>query len=96
MSIVFLCDFSQLTPNMECQLIENTNTAATLDGSGTLQGHVIPLSSEAINSFSISDYFAWGGIELVFQLLIFGCVRSYMPMLSENIIDHNRASGLVI
>ncbi|HHR4952509.1 TPA: DUF350 domain-containing protein, partial [Salmonella enterica] len=35
-----------------------------------------------------------GGIALVIQLLIYGCVRLYMPTLSEKIINHNVAAGL--
>ncbi|MEA7548808.1 hypothetical protein ONK29_27000, partial [Salmonella enterica subsp. enterica serovar Anatum] len=51
----------------------------------------IPLSSAAINSVSIPDYFAWGGIALVIQLLIYGCVRLYMPTLSQN--THHSFNG---
>lgn len=49
---------------------QNNNTAASLAFSGTLLGYVIPLSSAAINAVSIPDYFAWGGIALVIQLLV--------------------------
>ncbi|KJU59619.1 inner membrane protein [Salmonella enterica subsp. enterica serovar Heidelberg str. 92-0138] len=86
--------YSKITPHNEWQLIKNNNTAASLAFSGTLLGYVIPLSSAAINSVSIPDYFAWGGIALVIQLLIYGCVRLYMPTLSEKIIHHNVAAGL--
>ncbi len=55
--------------------------------SGTLLGYVIPLSSAAINAVSIPDYFAWGGIALVIQLLVFAGVRLYRPALSEKIIN---------
>lgn len=94
MVIVFLFIYSKITPHNEWQLIKNNNTAASLAFSGTLLGYVIPLSSAAINSVSIPDYFAWGGIALVIQLLIYGCVRLYMPTLSEKIIHHNVAAGL--
>ncbi|ENA47011.1 hypothetical protein EC2726950_4663 [Escherichia coli 2726950] len=76
------------------QLIKNNNTAASLAFSGTLLGYVIPLSSAAINAVSIPDYFAWGGIALVIQLLVFAGVRLYMPALSEKIINHNTAAGM--
>ena len=66
----------------------------TLAFSGTLLGYVIPLSSAAINAVSIPDYFAWGGIALVIQLLVFAGVRLYMPALSEKIINHNTAAGM--
>ncbi|ERA32329.1 UPF0719 inner membrane protein yjfL [Escherichia coli UMEA 3899-1] len=59
-----------------------------------LLGYVIPLSSAAINAVSIPDYFAWGGIALVIQLLVFAGVRLYMPALSEKIINHNTAAGM--
>ncbi|EAK8505722.1 DUF350 domain-containing protein, partial [Listeria monocytogenes] len=65
MVIVFLFIYSKITPHNEWQLIKNNNTAASLAFSGTLLGYVIPLSSAAINSVSIPDYFAWGGIALV-------------------------------
>ncbi|HGX8560996.1 TPA: DUF350 domain-containing protein, partial [Escherichia coli] len=52
------------------------------------------LSSAAINAVSIPDYFAWGGIALVIQLLVFAGVRLYMPALSEKIINHNTAAGM--
>ncbi|QUJ06735.1 hypothetical protein KCP70_14195 [Salmonella enterica subsp. enterica] len=59
-----------------------------------LWSYVIPLSSAAINSVSIPDYFARGGIALVIQLLIYGCVDLYV-LLSEKIINHNvLAAGL--
>lgn len=86
MVIVFLFIYSKITPHNEWQLIKNNNTAASLAFSGTLLGYVIPLSSAAINSVSIPDYFAWGGIALVIQLLIYGCVRLYMPTLSEKLL----------
>ncbi|MCF1528508.1 DUF350 domain-containing protein, partial [Escherichia coli] len=50
--------------------------------------------SAAINAVSIPDYFAWGGIALVIQLLVFAGVRLYMPALSEKIINHNTAAGM--
>ena len=94
MVIVFLVIFSKITPHNEWQLIKNNNMAASLAFSGTLLGYVIPLSSAAINAVSIPDYFAWGGIALVIQLIIYGGVRLYMPALSEKIINHNTAAGL--
>ena len=87
MVIIFLFIYSKITPHNEWQLIKNNNTAASLAFSGTLLGYVIPLSSAAINAVSIPDYFAWGGIALVIQLL-------YMPALSEKIINHNTAAGM--
>lgn len=66
----FLFIYSKITPHNEWQLIKNNNTAASLAFSGTLLGYVIPLSSAAINAVSIPDYFAWGGIALVIQLLV--------------------------
>ncbi|ELO7653566.1 DUF350 domain-containing protein [Escherichia coli] len=82
MVIVFLFIYSKITPHNE------------LAFSGTLLGYVIPLSSAAINAVSIPDYFAWGGIALVIQLLVFAGVRLYMPALSEKIINHNTAAGM--
>ncbi len=89
MVIIFLFIYSKITPHNEWQLIKNNNTAAALAFSGTLLGYVIPLSSAAINAVSIPDYFAWGGIALVIQLLVdsitrFCCVRLY----------HNTAAGM--
>ncbi len=75
MVIIFLFIYSKITPHNEWQLIKNNNTAAALAFSGTLLGYVIPLSSAAINAVSIPDYFAWGGIALVIQLLVFAGVR---------------------
>ena len=94
MVIIFLFIYSKITPHNEWQLIKNNNTAASLAFSGTLLGYVIPLSSAAINAVSIPDYFAWGGIALVIQLLVFAGVRLYMPALSEKIINHNTAAGM--
>lgn len=94
MTIAFLFIYSKITPHNEWQLIKNSNTAASLAFSGTMLGYIIPLSSAAINSISISDYFSWGGIALVIQLIIYGSVRLYMPALSEKIINHNTAAGL--
>ena len=94
MVIIFLFIYSKITPHNEWQLIKNNNTAAALAFSGTLLGYVIPLSSAAINAVSIPDYFAWGGIALVIQLLVFAGVRLYMPALSEKIINHNTAAGM--
>ncbi|BBU87378.1 DUF350 domain-containing protein [Escherichia coli] len=91
---IFLFIYSKITPHNEWQLIKNNNTAAALAFSGTLLGYVIPLSSAAINAVSIPDYFAWGGIALVIQLLVFAGVRLYMPALSEKIINHNTAAGM--
>ena len=88
MVIIFLFIYSKITPHNEWQLIKNNNTAASLAFSG------IPLSSAAINAVSIPDYFAWGGIALVIQLLVFAGVRLYMPALSEKIINHNTAAGM--
>lgn len=62
MVIVFLFIYSKITPHNEWQLIKNNNTAASLAFSGTLLGYVIPLSSAAINSVSIPDYFAWAAL----------------------------------
>ncbi|WP_127959703.1 DUF350 domain-containing protein [Serratia microhaemolytica] len=94
MVVLFLIIYSKVTPHNEWRLIQDNNVAAALAFSGTLLGYVIPLSSAAINSVSIPDYFAWGGIALVVQLLIYGCVRLYMPSLSEKIVNRNIAAGL--
>ncbi|EJS3274047.1 DUF350 domain-containing protein [Salmonella enterica] len=83
MIIIFLFIYSKITPHNEWQLIKNNNTAASLAFSGTLLGYVFPLSSAAIKSVSIPDYFAWGGIALVIQLLIYGCIRLYIPTLTS-------------
>lgn len=95
MVIVFLFIYSKITPHNEWQLIKNNNTAASLAFSGTLLGYVIPLSSAAINSVSIPDYFAWGGIALVIQLLIYGCVRLYMPTLRRKNYSSQRGGGAI-
>lgn len=65
---------------------QNNNIAAALAFSGTLLGQCGSpfIQQVAINAVSIPDYFAWGGIALVIQLLVFAGVRLYMPALSEN------------
>ncbi len=62
MVIIFLFIYllKDNAPHNEWQLIKNNNTAASLAFSGTLLGYVIPLSSAAINSVSIPDYYFAG------------------------------------
>ena len=83
MVIIFLFIYSKITPHNEWQLIKNNNTAAALAFSGTLLGYVIPLSSAAINAVSIPDYFAWGGIALVIQLLVFAGEQMFKQVIEE-------------
>ncbi|WP_435951872.1 DUF350 domain-containing protein [Dryocola sp. BD626] len=90
----FMFIYTRITPHNEWQLIKSNNVAAALAFSGTLIGYVIPLSSAAVNSVSIPDYLAWGGIALIVQMLIYFAVRIYMPKLSEKIISHNIAAGM--
>lgn len=73
---------------------KNNNTAASLAFSGTLLGYVIPFIQRGDKLGQYPGLFCPGGIALVIQLLIYGCVRLYMPTLSEKIIHHNVAAGL--
>lgn len=93
MVVVFLFIYTKVTPHDEWQLIKDDNAAAALAVSGTLLGFVIPLSSAAINSVGILDYFIWGGVAFVVQLLIYAGVRLYMPTLGEKIANNSIAAG---
>ncbi|CAK9883870.1 MAG: hypothetical protein XXXJIFNMEKO3_00244 [Candidatus Erwinia impunctatus] len=94
MLIAFLGIYSKITPHNEWQLIKANNLPASLAFSGSLLGYVIPLSSAAINSVNLPDYLMWGVIALIVQLLVYGCVRIYMPRLEDKILDNNLAAGL--
>ena len=94
MIALFMFVYTPITPHNEWQLIRNDNVAAALAFSGSILGYVIPLSSAAVNAVSIPDYLIWGVIALIVQIMIYGCVRLYMPKLSEKIINHNIAAGL--
>ncbi|WP_312983865.1 DUF350 domain-containing protein [Atlantibacter sp.] len=94
MVAMFLFIYTRITPHNEWQLIKNDNLAAALAFSGSILGYMIPLSSAAINAVSVPDYLIWGLVALIVQLLVYGCVRMYMPKLSEKIINGNLAAGL--
>lgn len=94
MVIVFLFVYTRITPHDEWQEIKGDNTAASLALSGALLGYVIPLASAVINSVSLADYLAWGGIALVVQLLIYAGVRIYIPTLSAKITGRSLSTGL--
>lgn len=96
MVIIFLFIYSHITAYDELKLIRNNNISASLAFSGSLLGYVTPLSSAAVNSVSIPDYLAWGGIALIVQLLVYGCVRLYIPLLGDKINEQNIAAGLVM
>ncbi len=85
MVIIFLFIYSKITPHNEWQLIKTITPRRHWRSAEHCWGR-IPLSSAAINAVSIPDYFAWGGIALVIQLLVFAGVRLYMPALSEKLL----------
>lgn len=73
---------------------KNNNTAASLAFSGTLLGYVIPLSSAAINSVSIPDYFCLGrhcAGDSTTDLWLRKVIHAYAE---RKIIHHNVAAGL--
>jgi putative membrane protein len=94
MIFCFLLVYTRITPHNEWQLIKRSNTSAAIAFSGSVLGYVIPLSSAAINAVSIPDYLLWGVIALIVQLIVYGGVRVYMPMLSEKIIGRDLAAGI--
>lgn len=93
MVVVFLFIYTKVTPHDEWQLIKDDNAAAALALSGTLLGFVIPLSSAEVNSVGLLDYFIWGGVAFVVQLLIYAGVRLYMPTLGEKIANNSIGAG---
>ncbi|MGS3476983.1 DUF350 domain-containing protein [Enterobacter hormaechei subsp. xiangfangensis] len=94
MTVIFLFIYSRITSHDEWKLIKENNLAAAAAFSGTLLGYVIPLSSAAVNSVSMPDNLIWGCVALVVQLLVYGCVRIYMPNISEKIVNRHYAAGL--
>ncbi|MEG5549176.1 DUF350 domain-containing protein [Enterobacter wuhouensis] len=94
MTVIFLFIYSKITSHDEWKLIKENNLAAAAAFSGTLLGYVIPLSSAAVNSVSMPDYLIWGCVALIVQLLVYGCVRIYMPNISEKIVNRHYAAGL--
>jgi putative membrane protein len=96
--VVFKFIYAAITPYNEWKLIKDErNTAAAVGFGGAIIGFSAALASAAANSVSIIDFFVWGVIALIAQLIAFSIVRFiFMPKIAKRIEDKELSAGVVL
>jgi len=93
LTAVFAFLYVKVTPHNELSLINDGNLAAAAQFCGVLVGYCIPLASAIAHSVSMFDFFIWGCVGLVVQLLTFGVVSLLIGGASSKITSGNVAIG---
>ncbi len=96
--LIFKFVYPLITPHDEWKLVkEEKSSAAAIGLIGAVLGFSIALGSAASNSVSILDFWIWGAVALVAQVIAFGIVRFvFVPKIVQRINDNEISAGIVL
>jgi len=96
--LIYCCIYTLLTPHKEWRLLKDPQqgAAASIAFGGSLLGVSLPIASAAIHSVSIVDFWVWGVVAIVAQIITFFAVRIYMPRVSQRIHDNEIPAGVFL
>ncbi len=93
---VFVVIYLWITPHDEMRLIRENKEAASISFVGALLGFIIPVATATAQSVSWLDCLIWSFVALVVQSLTFLVVHWFMPRISEEITNNERAPALFL
>jgi len=93
---VFVVVYLWITPHDEMRLIRENKEAASISFIGALLGFIIPVATAVAQSVSWLDCLVWSVVALVVQVLVFVAVRLFLPHISEEISNDERAPALFL
>jgi putative membrane protein len=96
MTIIFVFVYLWITPHDEMRLIRQNKEAASISFIGALLGFIIPLATATAQSVSWFDCLIWSVVALIVQALTFVVVRIFLPHISEEITNDERAPALFL
>ncbi|MBS0583037.1 MAG: DUF350 domain-containing protein, partial [Proteobacteria bacterium] len=85
-----------VTPHDEMRLIRENKEAASISFIGALLGFIIPLATATAQSVSWLDCLIWSVVAMIVQVLTFLVVHWFVPRLSEEISNNERAPALLL
>ena len=91
---IFVC--LRVTPHDEIRLIRENNEAAAISFVGGLLGFIIPVATAIAQSVSWFDCLVWSVVALVVQTLTFFAVHWFLPRISEEITNNERAPAIFL
>jgi putative membrane protein len=96
--LIFKFVYPKITPHDEWKLVKNEKSSAAAIGLiGAVIGFSIALGSAASNSVSLLDFWIWGAVALVAQVIAFGIVRFvFVPKIVQRINDNEISAGIVL
>jgi putative membrane protein len=96
--LVFKFLYTLVTPHNEWKLVKDgRNTAAATGLIGAVIGFAIALASAASNSVSLLDFWIWGAVALIAQIIAFAIIRFiFMPKIVQRINDNELSAGVVL
>ncbi|MGH0003700.1 DUF350 domain-containing protein [Pseudovibrio ascidiaceicola] len=94
MLLIFMAVYKIITPYNEMKLIKNNNRAASLSFTGAVIGFSIPIASAAANSVSLIDFFVWGLVAGLVQIITFLVFRAFYPKVASRIEQDENAIGI--
>lgn len=95
---VFKIIYALVTPHDEWKLVkEDKSTAAAVGFGGAMIGFSIALAGAATNSLSVVDFFVWGIVAMIAQLVAFALLRfTFMPKIAERINQNEISAGTML
>ena len=93
---VFVAVYLWVTPHDEMRLIRENKEAASISFVGALLGFIIPVATATAQSVSWLDCLVWSLVALVVQVLVFVAVRLFLPHISEEISNDERAPAIFL
>ncbi|HEX7916605.1 DUF350 domain-containing protein [Rudaea sp.] len=92
----FIVVYLWVTPHDEMRLIRENKEAASISFAGALLGFIIPVATAIAQSVSWFDCLVWSLVALVVQVLVFVAVRLFLPHISEEISNDERAPAIFL
>lgn len=93
---VFILVYLWITPHDEMRLIRENKEAAAISFVGALIGFIIPVATATAQSVSWVDCLIWSVVALIVQALVFLVVHWFLPRISEEITNNERAPAIFL
>ena len=93
---VFILVYLWITPHDEMRLIRENKEAASISFVGALLGFIIPVATATAQSVSWVDCLIWSVVALIVQSLTFLVVHWFLPRISEEITNNERAPAIFL
>ncbi len=93
---IFILVYLWITPHEEMRLIRENNEAAAISFIGAVLGFIIPVATATAQSVSWFDCLVWSLVALIVQALTFFVVHWFLPHISEEINNDERAPAIFL